>query len=99
LADTAEWSLVFECEEEGQAVEITYHEPLIATLKKEGVYVHGAMEFEYPTSGNTYYAVIDTKPCEESGTGQCIVVEATGQTLGDEPVVCRNFDVSEDSVP
>jgi len=82
--------LAFECEEEGQSVTKTFKD-CTTEFKEDGVYYHCDMDLEFGTSGNIYHAVIDIEPCEQSGTGQCITVEATGDTLGDEPVKCQNF--------
>jgi len=90
-ADSEGWSLDFECEEKGQSVETTYHEGCITEFKEEGVYYHCEIDYEFQTSGNVYHAIVDIEPCEESGTGQCITVEATGDTLGNAPVKCQNF--------
>jgi hypothetical protein len=49
------------------------------------------MDFKFETSGNIYHVIIDVVPCEKSATGYCITVEATGGTLGNKPVTCRNF--------
>ena len=90
-ADSEGWSLVFECEEKGQSIKTTYHKGCTTEFKEDGVHYHCEIDLEFGTSGNIYHAVIDIKPCKESGTGQCITVEATGDTLGDEPVKCQNF--------
>jgi len=91
-ADAEGWSLDFECEEKGQSVETTYHKGCITEFKDgEVVYYHCEIDFEFQASGNVYHAIVDIKPCEESGTGQCITVEAMGDTLGDGPVNCQNF--------
>jgi len=90
LADSEGWSLVFECEEEGQTVETTYH-GCTTEFKEDGVYYDCEIDYDFQTSGNVYHAIVDIEPCEASATGQCITVEATGDTLGDEPVICQNF--------
>lgn len=92
-ADSEGWSLVFECEEEGQTFTFTRHFIEQYTEYDEGKvsHYHAVIDYEFETSGNVYHAIIDIVPCEKSTTGYCITVEATGDTLGDEPVTCKNF--------
>ena len=91
-ADSEGWSLVFECEEEGQMVTTRELEDRV-TVWEDGKlsHMHAVIEYEFETSGNVYHAIIDIVPCEQSTTGYCITVEATGDTLGNEPVTCKNF--------
>jgi len=92
-ADSEGWSLVFECEEEGQTQTFTRHFIEQYTEYEEGKvsHYHAVIDYEFETSGNVYHAIIDIVPCEKSATGYCITVEVTGETLGDEPVTCKNF--------
>lgn len=91
-ADSDGWSVVFECEEEGQMVSMKNLENR-QTEWRDGklVKMHAYIEYTFETSGNVYQAIIDIVACEESITGLCITVEASGETLGNEPVVCTNF--------
>ena len=91
-ADSESWSLVFECEEEGQMVTMKELEDRV-TVWEDGelARIHAVIEYEFETSGNVYQAIIDIVPYEKSTTGYCITVEVTGQTLGNETVTCKNF--------
>lgn len=90
-ADSEGWSLVFEYEEEGQTLTRHFIEQRTEYDEGKVSHYHAVIDYEFETSGNTYHAVIDIVPCEKSTTGYCITVEATGDTLGDEPVTCKNF--------
>jgi hypothetical protein len=91
-ADSEGWSLVFECEEEGQMVTTKELEDRVTVWENGKLsHMHAVREYKFETSGNVYQAIIDIVPCEKSATGYCITVEVTGETLGDEPVTCKNF--------
>ena len=90
MADSEEWEVDFECEEEGQSVNRTY-EGYTTTFEDGKPYVQGNVVFEFGTSGNVYRVSVNVEPCIESDTGFCITIEATGDMLGNEPLTCQNY--------
>lgn len=90
-ADLEAWGVDFRCEAGGQTLETTTDQDFVTTFVDGEPHVSGEMDFKYTASGNTYHIVVEVEPCEESSTGYCISVEATGDTLGDEPVHCQNY--------
>ena len=90
-ADSQGWEVAFECKEEGQSVKKTCYEGYTTKFEDGKMYVHGDVGFEFETSGNLYRITVDVEPCEESSTGYCIRIEATGDTLGSKPVGCQNY--------
>ena len=90
MADSNGWEVDFECEEEGQSVSRTY-EGYTTTFEDNKPYVKGDVGFEFGTSGNVYRVSVNVEPCAESNIGYCITIEATGDTLGSEPVTCQNY--------
>ena len=89
-ADDVGWEVTFECEEEGQTVTTTFEDFTTEFIDNEP-HVRGDVLFEYGTSGNSYRVSISIEPCSQSDTGYCITAEATGDMLGDEPVICQNY--------
>ena len=89
-ADSNGWEVDFECEQEGQSVNRSY-EGYTTTFEDGKPYVQGNVGFEFGTSGNVYRVSVNVEPCAESDTGYCITLEATGDTLGTEPVTCQNY--------
>lgn len=90
MADSEGWEVDFECEEEGQSVNRTY-EGYTTNFEDGKPHVQGNVDFEFGTSGNVYRVSVNVEPCVESNTGYCITIEATGDTLGSEPVTCQNY--------
>jgi len=89
-ADSDSWGVSFECEEDGQSVQRSY-EDYTTTFVDGEPHVTGVVEYAFQGSGNTYRVDVEVVPCDDAGTGYCITAEATGEPLGDQPVVCRNY--------
>ncbi len=86
-ADSKGWEIDFKCELEGQQIKKTYYEGYSVEYINGKPHVTGEVGFEFVTSGHSYRASVDVRPCTESETGFCI----KAIVHGDQRVNCQNY--------